>query len=173
MKSELLTFTYQTRIILTQDQEAILDDYALVMGQVERKLFAAISAGNNINDLKSQFIAKFGITARQFNACRAQVEGKIASIKELRANQIVESKSCILGLEKKIQKLERKKEANALIIHQKKRRLSSLRSKLNNLIADEKSGTVRICFGSKKLFRAQFDLKANKLASHEEWRDQW
>jgi len=34
-------------------------------------------------------------------------------------------------------------------------------------------GRVSLCFGGKKLFRAQFHLKENGLSSYEEWRDNW
>lgn len=34
-------------------------------------------------------------------------------------------------------------------------------------------GVVRLCFGSKKLFRAQFALKENGFENHEEWKEAW
>lgn len=173
MKSELPTVTYQTRAPLTFEQESILDAYAMHMGRIERKLFAEITAGKNPNDLKSVFLTKYGITARQFNACRVQLEGKIASIKELRSQQILENKNRINELENKIQKLEQQKKVNAEKLHQKKRRLFHLKHKLESQEADHKAGKVRLCFGSKKLFRAQFDLNANGLSSIEEWRSKW
>jgi hypothetical protein len=37
--------------------------------------------GVSINELKREFQPKFGITARQFNAVRVSLEGKIDSIK--------------------------------------------------------------------------------------------
>jgi gamma-glutamylcyclotransferase (GGCT)/AIG2-like uncharacterized protein YtfP len=41
------------------------------------------------------------------------------------------------------------------------------------LRSDHKAGTVRLCFGSKKLFRAQFDLVANDYADHVAWHADW
>ena len=58
-------------------------------------------------------------------------------------------------------------------LHQKKRRLHTLQHKLDILQADHKTGGLRMCFGSKRLFRAQFDLEANDYASHEEWLTDW
>jgi hypothetical protein len=40
MKSKSPTFTYQTRLNL--EREDALNDYAQLMGRVERKLFAAL-----------------------------------------------------------------------------------------------------------------------------------
>lgn len=166
------TFTYQTRLNLTSEQEAILAAYAQHMSLVERKLFVKLAAGKNSSDLKSPFLTEFQITARQYNACRVQVEGKIASIKERRAGQIVEAKQRIDVLEKKIEQLMKKKDESRSI-HQKKRRLFCLKCRLEKQIADHKEGKVRLCFGSKKLFRAQFDLEANRFGSHQEWLCHW
>lgn len=77
-------FTYQTRPALTPVQATVLDAYADLYGQAERSLFAAIQAGDSLNELKRSFQPRFGITARQFNAMRAGLEGKIDSIKERR-----------------------------------------------------------------------------------------
>jgi hypothetical protein len=58
-----------------------LDAYAGLCGRVERSLFAAMRTGVSIKELKREFQPKFGITARQFNAVRVGLEGKIDSIK--------------------------------------------------------------------------------------------
>jgi len=42
-------------------------------------------------------------------------------------------------------------------LHQKKRRLTLLQSRLSAMQADHGSGKTRLCFGSKKLFHAQFE----------------
>lgn len=169
MKSENKMFTYQTRLNLTDEEEIIFDSYGELMGQVERTLFAKMCAKKEINALKSEFLKKFQITARQFNSARVQVEGKIESIKKLRIHHIEESKERISLLEKKLGKLKTKDH----LLHQKTRRLNSLKAKFDSLISDHQNGIVRICFGSKKQFRAQFDLKNNSLASKEEWLSQW
>jgi IS605 OrfB family transposase len=56
-------------------------------------------------------------------------------------------------------------------LHQHKRRLAILETKL----AKARSLAVdpTICFGSKKLFREQFDLKGNGYADHAEWLGAW
>ena len=41
------------------------------------------------------------------------------------------------------------------------------------LFADVAAGRVRLCFGSKKLWRKQYDLKANGYASREAWLEEW
>ncbi|MBK6999749.1 MAG: hypothetical protein IPH35_07225 [Rhodoferax sp.] len=153
-------FTYQTRPELNPEQAAILDAYADLYGKAERSLFAAIQAGDALNDLKREFLPKFDITARQFNAMRIGLEGKIDAIKERRPELIAEAEKRIRKAEKVVVKLETKAPGSNKL-HQKKRRLATLQNRLVALKADEKAGTVRLCFGGKKLFHAQFDLEAN------------
>ena len=54
-------------------------------------------------------------------------------------------------------------------MHHKRRRLANLRHRLSALEADVAAGRVRLCFGSKRLWRKQHDLEANGYGSHEEW----
>jgi len=160
------TRTYQTRIPSLWDEP--LSEYASLMSEVEHHLFADISAGKNPNDLKSFYLVRFGITARQFNAVRVRLEGKIASILERNRMLIADKKAAIKALEAKILKLKIKK-----LIHEKKRRLAKLQAQLKTLEEDARSGKVSLCFGSRKLFRAQFNLADNGYATHEEWKSDW
>ena len=58
-------------------------------------------------------------------------------------------------------------------VHGKRRRLANLKFRLSVLEADIVAGRVRLCFGSKKLWRRQYDLEANGYASHEAWLEEW
>ena len=49
----------------------------------------------------------------------------------------------------------------------------SLRSRLAGLGADIAAGLVRLCFGSKRLWRKQHHLEANGYGGHEEWLRDW
>lgn len=165
-------FTYQTRPVLDAQQAAILDTYAELYGRAERSLFAAMQAGGTVNNLKRAFLPKFGITARQFNAVRVGLEGKVDSIKARRPELIAELQTRIKKAQKVVAVLLLRP-TQAAKLHQKKRRLHILQTKLASMQADHKAGAVRLCFGSKRLFNAQLDLQANKYASHEEWRADW
>ncbi|MBY3151361.1 IS200/IS605 family element transposase accessory protein TnpB [Rhizobium laguerreae] len=56
-------------------------------------------------------------------------------------------------------------------IHQHKRRVDTLRAKLDE--AKRRIEHPSICFGTRKLFDAQFNLAANGFESHSEWREAW
>jgi IS605 OrfB family transposase len=164
-------FTYQTRLVIDEPIERILDDCAEVFSHIERRLFADLSKGKLAADLKSEYLKKHQITARHFNAIRVQIEGKISSIKEKQAQQIVETGYKIESVNKVIQKLEKKSAFNKL--HQKKRLLFNLQQKLRQLKTDQETGKIRLCFGSRRLFRSQFALTANGYQSREEWLKDW
>ncbi len=56
-------------------------------------------------------------------------------------------------------------------LHQHKRRLAILETKLAK--ARSQADDPTICFGSKKLFRGQFDLHGNGYADHAKWLGAW
>lgn len=170
--SDKATFTYQTRLKLDDRTSLILDKYAQLFGKVERSLFASISAGNSPLKLKNSFLIRFGITARQYNACRAQLAGKIDSCKHLQPLIIAGCKERIHSLEKTIEKLTKRGDRH-FSLHQKKRRLETLKRRLQKREQDRENKAVRLCFGSKKLFHAQFHLEQNNYSSHEEWKREW
>ena len=123
--SNCSTRTYQTRIPDSWDEP--LSAYALLMSHVEHSLFADIAAGKMTGNLKTPYLTKFQITARQFNATRINLEGQIDSIFQLLSQRIETKKQQIIHLEETITRLKNKK--------------------------------ISLCFGTKKLFRAQFDLE--------------
>ena len=168
MKSSNLTFTFQTRFTYDSKADEILDDCANLMSRVERTLFAEISAGKSASDLKSSYLVKFGITARQFNAIKVELEGKIDSIKELLPSRIQTLSTRIEKLEKTISKIKKKD-----VLHQKKRSLACLKRKLKSLQSDLEKNKIRLCFGSKDLFRQQFNLKENGYKNHKNWLSVW
>lgn len=163
-------FTFQARLPSAVD--AVLSAYAELFGKAERSLFAALQADRSLNDLKREFQPRFGITARQFNAVRVGLDGKIASIKARRPELIDESKTRIAKAERVIRKLAQNA-AGSNKLRQKKRRLITLKSRLAKMESDHESGKVRLCFGSKKLFRAQFALAANGYCDHGSWLKDW
>ena len=170
--TERLIFTYQTRLDVTPEQEATLQAYAALYGHAERSLFAALCKGRTVNDLKREFLPRFGITARQFNALRVGLEGKIDAIKERRPELIAQAKQRIRKAETVIARLATRATGTNKL-HQKKRRLATLKARCAALEADHAAGRVRLCFGSKRLYRAQFELEANGYADHAAWKADW
>ena len=168
--------TYQTRICDYGDMERSAGDvalsaYAELYGRVERKLFAEVAAGRSAASLKSESLKRYGIPARMFNAVRVSLEGKIASVRERQKLQVG-------SLGRRIARAQRQitgavEHGRWDQVHQKRRRLATLQSRLAALDDDITQGRVRLCFGSKRLWRKQHHLGENGYASHQAWLADW
>ena len=106
-----------------------------------------------------------------FNSIRISLEGKVASVRE-------QQKLRVDGLKRRIICAERQiAQAGPTVrrdwLHQKKRRLGNLKARLGKLEGDITDGRVRLCFGSRKLWRKQCNLAANGYASHGQWLKDW
>ncbi|MDJ0692494.1 MAG: hypothetical protein QNJ41_28900, partial [Xenococcaceae cyanobacterium MO_188.B32] len=100
------------------------------------------------------------------------LKGKHQGIKELRKNQVKDLKSTIKSIQSAIKKRLKKKTItprDRFIIHQKKRRLTIKQNKLKVL----QDRDISLCFGTKKLFLAQYHLEKNGYSNHEEWLVDW
>jgi len=166
MSKETLTLTYQTRLSIDAEANRALKASATLLSMVERHLFAEVMKGAATASLKKSFLKRFDITARHFNACRVQIEGKMASRKQLDALRVESLKTTTEKLGKR---LSSKKLRNKTKAWNQKRRLNRLRGKLARLEEDIKTEHVRLCFGSVKLFRSQFTGEL----SHAEWKQKW
>ena len=168
--------TYQTRVssYVGLDREAgdaALATYAELYGQVERKLFAEVAAERSAAPLKSDYIREHGIPARLFNAVRVSLDGKVSAVRAAQRLRVDSLERRIAPGERQVAKAE--EQGRWQQVHQKRRRLANLKSKLAVLQADIAPGRVRLCFGSKRLWRKQHHLEANGYGGHEEWLRDW
>lgn len=196
--------TYQTKLFKVTGYPAnnlvvaYLNDWSEYFQSIERKLFVDIVHRKTpLSILKKRYIEEHGITARQFNSIRVQLQGKISSLNELKkaeyknktaklrnfednlASLLSEKKSYINSLEntkmsdKDFPKLAKNYQKLKHKIHHTKRKIKSLKHDLSLLKSDIDKGTVRICFGSRALFHKQFNLKENGFKSRAEWKEKW
>ena len=168
--------TYQTRIadyggVDRSMGDAELAAFAALYGRVERKLFADVAAGRSAGSLKSVYLQRYGIPARMFNAVRVSLEGKVASVRESQRLQHDSLRRRVARAERQVSDAAERGRLDQ--VHQKKRRLANLRHRLAALEADIAEGRVRLCFGSKRLWRKQHHLEVNGYASHHEWLRDW
>ena len=164
-----LSFTYQTRI---SGNENALSAYAELFGVLQRRLFADVCSGNPMASLKSDYIRRYGIPARMFNAIRVTLEGRMSAASESQKLHLQALEGLIARAEKQLGALVGRSTPQKL--HQKRRRLANLKHRMRNVSADTDSGgRLRLCFGSKKLWRSQHHLEANGYRSHTEWLADW
>ena len=175
-RSEPGVFTYQTRIssydgTCREDGDSFLSAYADLFGRVKRSLFAKFCFGEDIVSLKKCFLAEYAIPARLFNSIRVSLEGNISSVRELQLLRLESAKRRITRAEEQIGKLLKGGETQQ--VHEKRRRLAKPWHRLDSINSDVADGKVRICFGSRKLWRKQYNLQANGYGSHDEWLQDW
>ena len=168
--------TYQTRVTVFRSMDRLEGDaalaaYAGLYGRVQRKLFADIAAGRSPGSLKGVYLERYGIPARMFNGMRVFLDGKVASVREQQKLRGDDLRRRIARDEPQIS--DASEHGRWDQVHPKKRRLANLKSRLVALEDDMAAGRVRLCFGSKRLWRKQHDLKANGYTSHEEWLADW
>ena len=169
--------TYQTKVS-DKGIYPLLDAIAALCGRAERTLFVDLHVRRRaLSECKREYIRNFGLTARQFNALRANLDGKVEAAREGQKNRIAHLQDAIAAAKKAAKKAERdlaklrNKKVRAaqaaeqrhrlrFTLHQKRRRLHALQRRLAAARADHEAGRVRLCFGGKKLFHAQFHSRA-------------
>ncbi len=197
-KSEALSFTAQTLLVdmsyldTKKSLYHVLDDIGDSYGHIKRSLFKdSVRSGNKPISFKNEYLVRYGITARQFNAIRYDLDGNISSAVEVlklrveklehkiksarkwiktRENRIIDIRK-----DKKLSEYEKTTSVDSLrfAVHNKKRKLHSSEQKLEKLKYDLDKGRIRICFGTKKLFHKQFNLSENGYKSHNNWLSAW
>ena len=80
--------TYHTRISVLPKEDTLLSAYVALFSRAEKTLFARLQSGGNLTELKCEFLPRFDISARQFNAMAAGIRGKIFSVHERRDGMI-------------------------------------------------------------------------------------
>ena len=171
-----LTATYHTRVSQYAGTnraagDAALSAYGELYGRVQRKLFAEVAAGRSATTLKSEYLKRYEMPARMFNGVRVSLEGKVASVKEQQKLQLESLGRRMVRAQRQIADAAGRGRWDQ--VHQKRRRLDNLQSRLATLAGDVEAGRVRPCFGSKRLWRKQRRLAENGYGSHAEWLGDW
>ena len=75
--------TYQDRLSLDPAQQRWLSAFGDLYGTLQRKLYVRIAKGESTAVIKPAFCAEHGLSARQYNAIRMELDGKISGTIEL------------------------------------------------------------------------------------------
>jgi hypothetical protein len=149
--------------------EPVLVGYAQLFARLERLLFVALYVKTeSVAAAKRRFVAEHEITARQFNAVHNQLQARVEAWRAARERNVATTRSQIEKCALALTKIKR-----PLAQHHKQRRLALLTARLRRLETELAAKIPAICFGSRALFREQFNLEANAHASHAAWLEQW
>ncbi len=169
--------TYQTR--LPTNIYPFLESMANLYSAIEKQMHVSLIAGQKIEDIEKNLQNQFQVDSTTVRNVYHDLKGKHSGIRELRITRVKDLKSTISSIKKSISSQQKRVKAklkkqqstkkHRFIIHQKKRRLAALQQKLEKLQNSE----INLCFGTKKLFKAQYHLEENGYSNHNEWLIDW
>lgn len=180
--TDSLSLTYQTRLVCSDTETAVLTNIAALMSGIKRELYAAHRKGAPLASLKNATIAKHQIPARYFNAAKAELEGVIRSvlsnlerITQDHKTRLKQQRAAIKRLDQQIAQTDEPEKRQALCArrHQRQRRLGTLEQRSSQLERRLQANDPQLCFGTKKLFAQQHRLQAAGFASHAAWQAAW
>ena len=189
------TFTIETRLNQRDNAEIIeyMKEYNVLYGKMLRFTWHRYNNGGTFNMKKSKFNTIlqriFGVSRRFASSVISEVEGLYKALYQLKWVEFFQLKAKIAKKHKKYEKLQQKvyvlKEkaksnslsAGQLSYYRKlkadlfhaKQKLNRMNRSLKNRLAVLNSRKLEICFGSKKLFLAQYHLAENHITSHKIW----
>lgn len=166
-----------------------LDKVAETYGPVFRMAWRLFCSGMDAKHTKRILMDTFPVKARLVNSAMNQAKTRMSSLDELRKLQKDHLTKRVKALEDDIlQKTEAwekwhgsidwarpgrgdcaENKRRKYVLYQIKNRLHRLKQELENF--DRHNG--RCCFGSRKLFLAQYHLKENGFNNHAEWKEEW
>ncbi len=162
--------TYQT--LLPETIYSFLDKMSELYSAVERDMHVSLMHGESIGAIEKLLQSKYQVGSTTTRNVYHNLKGKHQSIKELRKTQSKDLKSSIKSIQSAIKKRLKKKllsQKDKFIVHHKKRRLALMQHRLKLLRQEE----ISLCFGTKKLFLAQYNLEKNGYSNHQEWLGDW
>lgn len=180
---------------LTSQELSSLDSFVSLYNKISHQLYVDLFIKKlSIKELCPAYQTKYVINKRYFDSIRKTLEGKVSSILSLNKNYILDTKDKIKSIEKTLIKQNKtynsykdklkKDDQLTFIEHNLKRnlyskikynqqRLLKLNNKLKDLENIRDTGNVRLCFGSNKLFRQQFQINSNNnltpFKTHNDW----
>ena len=185
-------FTIETRLNQKDNSEIIkcAKEYTVLYWKMIRFTWHRIKNGGQFPMKKSEFNTllqkTFGVNKRVANSVIYEVVGTYKALYQLKWNEFFQLKTKISKKYKKYKKLQQKvyvlkekAKSNSLSSSQlsyyrklkadlfhAKQKLNRMNRSLKNRLAVLNSRKLEICFGSKKLFLAQYHLTENHMTSH-------
>ena len=171
---------------------ACIDDGLSVYSKAYRSAFSRIDHGQkNLNQLTKELQNIYGLKSRAANSIARDAKARHQAGLELARVQAKKLQASINHKKKRMKKLKKaveeqsekaasnKLDDNELSVYRKQKHdlwhlgqlIPRLEAKLKRWKKDIENRHVRLCFGTKKLFKAQYHLEENGLSSHEEWKE--
>ena len=169
-----------------------IDDGLSVYSSAYRYAFSRIDHGQrNLNQLTKDLQYKYGLKSRAANSIARDAKARHQAGLELARVQAKNLRASILRKKKRLKKLRKTVEEKSRegaagrlghheLSHYRRQKhdlwrlgqlIPRLEAKLKRWKKDIENRHVRLCFGTKKLFKAQYLLEENGLSCHEGWKE--
>lgn len=178
MRKHKFTVVTQLHEKNNQDIIAYIESSRHTYAKAVRKTFYAIRALENFDNssFNTYLQRSYGITKRTAGSIISDAQGRFNSLKELKRYEVRQLEHKIDHLETQlIPKLVEKRNNNSKLLQDgiivsltkqrnlrlkivaKKAKLNRMKQKLNNLNYQIESGRLKLCFGTKKLLKQNYD----------------
>ena len=186
-----LTLTYSTRLrISAEADKRYLDGRFEYYSHIEHSLFNGLARGRlQTKGLRDRTAHKYGISGRQANSLVHKAQGRLQSLKALKTHEKNSLAQRIESIQDKLQAISddiaamKQDAAENIITEQqliklrrlktKKHRLSLKLNQLRQRLAGFEKHACSLCFGGKRLFKAQHHLEDNGFDTHAAWLRRW
>ena len=175
-----ITQTIEARLphSLSKEDDALLCRVATHYHQAYRSMISRKNQGGSIN--KNHFLKEFQLTSRQFNAIKGEVDGlfqsQLSNYKRYIDESIIknnERKKRVKELNDLIQSCDKSDKQKLFKYHHELkgcyRKISRSQSNIKRWKKLIKEKRIRICLGSRELFKKQYELEVNGFDSHADW----
>jgi len=150
-------------IELEEEDRTQIDDLMRIYQSAKRYSFNRLLEKQNLNDLKKDVMAKFGLNARYSYAAIVDAKATIESQKELVRDEIAETKEKIKKSKRKLKKVKNLLKRKGVLM-----RIDKLNNKLKKYEHYRDTKTIpKIIFGGRKNF---MKLQEGEI-TEEEWKD--
>ena len=176
--------SYEIVIYPEPAEAALLDKFVTDWNKEQRKYYKSLRANKDLdlNAYKRNFIQSTGLSGRHFNSIRDDLKGKIDASFEhmhMQEDDIHERLQKHARTVKNLGKLVSPTRKDAQRLFNARRKIHTMSNRLAEIkhaLAEKDPG---LCFGSKRLFRAQFNTACKskypqrKFEDHKAWKEAW
>lgn len=169
-------FTIETRLELNEDAVKYLTEYVVFYNEISRKLWQIVRLSNfkelyTRSNFNTYVCNKYDVLKRTANSIYSNLVGRKKSLLELKKTELSNKKirSRILLNKKELIRYRKYKHKYYFMCN----KINSLKQNIRNLENDIENKNVKIAFGSKKLFNAQYNLEGNGFKTHIKWKNNY
>ncbi len=165
--------TIETRLSHPQAY-GVIEILLAFMAEIRHRLWRdLVVKKGTINELKKEYIAEYGLTARQFNSLANEISAKRASLEEIKKERIAKLATSIKVAEQKVSKLQKDLKASSAklkAIETYKDRIRAWKAAANDLKKPRKKPPMPAAIKGQHREQIKAEISQNKFVIHQKKR---